>query len=119
MRRRYSKRPSERGTKEKGDMRVGITTCIMGMRGVVPRVCVMGGVGVSCALLICRGGGEAHKQRGQPQRARVLIPDRDVNQDGQDLADVADDGEGGGGDGGAAQEGEVTHRGAEGAPGQG
>ena len=34
-------------------------------------------------------------------------------------AHVADDGEGGGGDGGAAQEGEVTHGGAEGAPGQG
>ena len=107
MRRRYSKRPSERGTKRKGRVRVGITTCIMGMRGVVPRVCVMGGVGMSCALLICRGGGEANKQCGQPQRARVLIPDRDINQDGQDLADVADDGEGRCRDGRAAEEGKV------------
>ena len=89
-------------------MRVGITTCIYGHAWCgVPRVCVMGGVGMSCALLICRGGGEADKQRGQPQRARVLIPDRDVNQDGQDLADVADDGEGRCRDGRAAEEGKV------------
>ena len=90
-------------------MRVGITTCIMGMRGAVCLVCVcvMGGVGMSCALLICRGGGEANKQCGQPQRARVLIPDRDINQDGQDLADVADDGEGRCRDGRAAEEGKV------------
>ena len=109
MRRRYSKRPSEREErKEKGDMRVGITTCIYGHAWCgASCVCVMGGVGMSCALLICRGGGEANKQCGQPQRARVLIPDRDINQDGQDLADVADDGEGRCRDGRAAEEGKV------------